>query len=153
MGGLPYDQEYAIMSNEVAEAITNKNVTNTQLRYIISRCRGTLTDIEMINSPHLYDSAASIDIRTANDYVRAYGANTDREFHQFFRIGPGYSVGQFMRDKLLENVHGTHLTHRAIKYVLFALATISLNKEQTFGFVRKADQPRPIATIATYCHY
>lgn len=135
-----FGRDNAAMFQEMTSTITGNHVTNAELRSIISQSKAALEDIEMLTPPRLHDAQAAAAVQTANSYFRAYGANADRELHQFFQIGPGYSLGHYMRDADMDNARGTHLTHRAIKYVLLACAAIGLNRQQTYVLMQRAER-------------
>ena len=135
-----FGRDNATMFQEMTGAMTGNHVTNAELRSIISRSKAALENIEMLNPPRLHDAQAASAVQSANSYIRAYGANADRELHQFFQIGPSYSPDHYMRDADMDNARGTRLTHHAIKYVLLACAAIGLNRQQTYALVQRAER-------------
>ena len=68
----------------------------------------------------------------------AYAANADRIIHQFFSIGPNYSITRYMRDASIEDAKGSSYTHRAITDTMGALAAEGLSRSQAMTVMRNS---------------
>lgn len=131
-----YDADHTVMMKTFFSVGDGKTYSNHYLRDLMSNCENDLLNIEMMEAPPLHNATAQDFINQAQTENRAYAANADRIIHQFFSIGPNYSITRYMRDASIEDAKGSSYTHRAITDTMGALAAEGLSRSQVMTVMR-----------------